>query len=229
MKIPPAFLATLVVLIGFLAAATYYYRSQTSTETKRSTADSTFLADVPAVTSSDQGKIVDKLTRPATPRGRLSYPANVYVVKPLEGLFTIGNKMKMDWRLIKRANNISNENSIQQGTSLAIPKLSNETDYFRLEFRVDGSKASELNRAVQSGDESVYLDPVKVVKKEALTYFGVTESDDFSVLEQDQSRGTALIQVKSDLHKTNIGLIQPKEKGARGIWAILYIESRDNE
>ncbi len=133
----------------------------------------------------------------------------------------------MDWQLIVLANGLENENVVQTGKQLVIPKLSNETDYYRVVFTLNEDLASEKNRELRDVETSEEFDPIQVAKSDAIPYFGITETDEFTLLEQDNSRGTALVLAKNGSIENVVGLFQPKQKGERGFWSILYIESHE--
>lgn len=225
MTLPPAAIFLIILIFGFLTSSTLYFynKSQVSTD-KKTAAETTFVADVPEPTSAESAKRVDELTKPAEPRGRLTYPANVYLVQPKETLFAIGTKFGIGWQLIKSANGVTNENLIQADFPLVIPKLDSRSDYFRVNFVVNEDKASELNRELRDQESSPLFSSLEVAKTTAVPYFGVAITDSFSILEEDLANGTALIEAKNEAFTNVIGLIQPKEKGKRGFWGVLYVE-----
>jgi len=227
MRVPPALVLVTVLLLGFLFSSTVYFYSK-SRPSAKSTGDKTaFSGDLPQLTASETSKKVDELTKPADPKGRLSYPANVYTVETKETLFGIGSKFGIDWKLIKLANGITNENLIQTGYTLVVPRVETTTDMYRVNFKIDEDKASELNRELRDKGSDPLFNPVEVAKKDAVPYFGITAEDEFTLLEQDESRGTALVQAKNSNASTVVGLYQPKEKGKKGFWAVLYVELRN--
>lgn len=227
MRVPPALVLVTVLLLGFLFSSTVYFYSK-SRPSAKSTGDKTaFSGDLPQLTASETSKKVDELTKPADPKGRLSYPANVYTVETKETLFGIGSKFGIDWKLIKLANGITNENLIQTGYTLVVPRVETTTDMYRVNFKIDEDKASELNRELRDKGSDTLSNPVDVAKKDAVPYFGITAEDEFTLLEQDESRGTALVQAKNSNASTVVGLYQPKEKGKKGFWAVLYVELRN--
>ena len=129
--------------------------------------------------------------------------------------------------MIKLANGITNENLIQTGYTLVVPRVETTTDMYRVNFKIDEDKASELNRELRDKGSDPLFNPVEVAKKDAVPYFGITAEDEFTLLEQDESRGTALVQAKNSNASTVVGLYQPKEKGKKGFWAVLYVELRN--
>ncbi len=230
MTIRPAFLLVIVLIIGFLSSSTVYFYSQNRlSQTQKNSRSTTFSADLPQLSATESSQKVDQLTQPADPRGRLSYPANVYTVATNETLFGIGAKFGIDWQLIKLANGTKDENLIQVGYSLAIPRIDLSTDLYRVNFKIDENIASQLNGELRDKSSNPLFNPVEVAKKDAGPYFGLTSQDEFTLLEQDNSRATALVQAKNSAVSTVIGLFQPKEKGKKGLWAIIYIELRSNE
>lgn len=227
MRVPPALVLVTVLIIGFLFSSSVYFYSKSRPSTKSGSDKSTFSGDLPALTASETSKKVDELTKPADPKGRLSYPANVYTVETKETLFGIGAKFGIDWKLIKLANGITNENLIQTGYTLVIPRVEPTTDMYRVNFKLDEDKASTLNRDLHDKNSDSSFNPVEVAKSDAVPYFGLTAEDEFTLLEQDESRGTALVQAKNANASTVVGLYQPKEKGKKGFWAVLYVELRN--
>ncbi len=228
MTLRPATVFAIILLIGFLSSSSIYFYSQSRDgKAKKSGEGSTFSAEIPQLTAGESSQKIDELTRPAEPKGRLSYPQNVYTVEDKETLFGIGAKFGLDWKLIKLANGISNENLIQTGYTLLIPKIDTATDRYRINFLINEDKASELNRELRDRATDPSFIPVEVAKRDAVPYFGLTAQDEFTLLEQDDSRSTALVQAKNSLATALIGLYQPKEKGEKGYWAMLYVELKD--
>lgn len=227
MRVPPSLVLVTVLIIGFLFSSSVYFYSKSRPSTKSGSDKSTFSGDLPTLTASETTKKVDELTKPADPKGRLSYPANVYTVETKETLYGIGAKFGTDWKLIKLANGITNENLIQTGYTLVIPRVESTTDMYRVNFKLDEDKASALNRDLHDKSSDSSFNPVEVAKGDAVPYFGLTSEDEFTLLEQDESRGTALVQAKNANASTVVGLYQPKEKGKKGFWAVLYVELRN--
>jgi LysM repeat protein len=229
MNVPINVVIAVIVVFGFLTGSSlYFYNKNTADSPKAGQGNAQgFDGEIPSITGSGQAEIVNKNTKPADHRGRVTFPANVYTVSKGETLFSIGSKFQVNWQLIVLANGLENENSIQAGKQLVIPKLSNETDYYRVDFTINEDNASLLNAELRDQPSSDYFDPKLVVKNFAVPYFGISETDQLSILEQDNSRGTALIEAIST-EKTNVvGLYQPKQKGDKGFWAILYIEHHE--
>lgn len=226
MNISPLVMFVVLVVFGFLSGSTLYFynRSNADTDTKKTTT-ATFQAET-LPNQEEQPTNVDTLTTPAEPRGRLSYPANTYKVRPKESLFAIGEKMGVSWLIIKAANGIKDENLIQADYPLVVPKLSKETDYYRVNFLINEEKASELNRELREAEQSEWYDPVQVAKTHVEPYFNTTENDSFRLVEADNSKGTALVEAKTDTRLVYIGLVQPKTKGQKGLWALYYVEDR---
>lgn len=227
MNLPHSAIFVIILIIGFLTSSTLYFYNKSRTLTgNKGTNSTSFEADVPQPTASENAKKVDELTKPAEPRNRLTYPANVYIVQPKETLFAIGEKFGLSYQRIKAANGVTNENLIQADFALAIPKLDSRTDYYRINFLVNEDRASELTRELRDKQDDPLFNPIEVAKKDAVPYFGVATSDTFTILEQDLAAGTALIQAKSADRTNVIGLIQPKIKGKTGFWGVLYVEER---
>lgn len=225
MNIPINVVIAVVVIFGFLTGSSlYFYGKNKSTNSNNQGNSESFNGQVPKITGSGQAELVDKNTKPADHRGRVTFPANVYSVKKGETLFGIGSKFQVNWQLIVLANGLESENSIQAGKQLVIPKLSNETDYYRVDFTVNEDNASLLNAQLRDESTSDYYDPKIVARTSAVPYFGIGEGDEFTILEQDNSRGTAVVQAKGGEITNVVGLYQPKQKGEKGFWAILYIE-----
>lgn len=228
MILPRSALLVMVLIIGFLTSSTVYFYAKTrSSENKKNSSEVTFGAELPQLTASQSSQKVDELTKPAASKGRLSYPVNVYTVEAKETLFGIGTKFGIDWKLIKLANGITNENLIQTGYTLVVPRIEVTTDLYRVNFQIDEDQASQLNRDLRDKTGDPLFNPIEVSKKNAVPYFGITAENEFTLLEQDESRGTALVQVKTADNSIVVGLYQPKEKGKNGFWAVLYIELRD--
>jgi LysM repeat protein len=231
MRISPAILVIIIVLFGFLTGSSLYFYNKSRVSKKTATQNSeTFTAEIPETVDANAPDIVDENTKPAEPKGRPSYPAHTYTVQSGETLFAIGNKFQQSWQQIVLANGLSNENLVQAGSILVIPKLNKNTDYYRVNFVLNDDKLTDLNRELREVDESDQFNPLFVAKETAVPYFNVAESDVFTLIEEDRSAGTALVEAKkADGQKNVIGLIQPKIKGAKGFWVILYVEHHEKE
>lgn len=226
MNVSPVVLFIVLIVFGFLSASTFYFYNRSTAETDpKKSAEATFQAET-LPNQTEQPSLVDSNTVPAEPRGRLSYPANVYKVQPRESLFAIGEKMGVSWMIIKSANGLKDENLIQADFPLVVPKLSKETDYYRVNFLINEEKASEINRELREQDSSEWYDPLHVAKTQVEPYFNATENDTFKLTEADYSQGTALVEAKTDTRLVYIGLVQPKTKGEKGLWAMYYVEDR---
>lgn len=225
MTLPPAVLFVIVIVIGFLTGSTVYFYNKSHSDDTGKSAGTSFQADIPQLTGSESSKKIDELTKPADPKGRITYPEHVYTVEAKETLFGIGTKFGVDWKLIKLANGVSNENLIQAGYTLVIPKIEASTDLYRITFKLNEDKASETNRSLRDVNEDAMLNPLEVARN-AVPYFGIKLDNEFTIIEQNNSVGTALIQAKSSDATNYVGLYQPKEKGKKGFWVILYVEHR---
>ncbi len=126
--------------------------------------------------------------------------------------------------LVKQANNITNENIVQASQVIVIPKVSSETDYYRVNFLINDDVASAQTRDLRGKDESDQYDPVKVAKSSAPPYFGLSDKDSYTLKQADLGQGVATVQVTKNDIPIIIGLIQPKAKGKTGFWALYYIE-----
>ncbi len=222
----PLTIFIIIAIFGFLSGSTIYFYNKSKPIVAEKENTNSFNAELPQ--ASNEPSKVDQNTVPGEPKNLLSYPANTYKVQPRESLFAIGEKMGMSWLIIKAANCIRDENLIQADYPLVIPKLSKETDYYRVNFLVNDNRATELNRELRDQQQSEWYDPISVVKKTALTYFGFTDQDQTKLVEADYSKGTALVEAKTEERTNYIGLIQPKTKGQKGLWALYYVESREN-
>lgn len=218
-----------LAVIGFLTGSTlhYYRQTQNYKNPQTKTGEVVFQANLPQ-NSNEIDKKVDELTVPAEPRGRVTYPANVYVVNTKETLFAIGSKLGIPWQIIQQANNLANENSLQAGNKLAIPKLSGETDNYRINFKLDEKQASVINHDLRDKDSDALFSPVETAKLSAVGYFEINDDDNFQLKQADLSNGTATVEVKVKSGARRIvGLIQPKTKGDKGFWAVWYVERYD--
>lgn len=227
MRLTIAGLSIIILLFGFLTGSTFYfYNKSRSIQSGKTSQTSTFQADLPREAKDTRNEAINSQTKPAEPKGRVSYPANIYVINPKESLVTIGDKLKLPWQLLKDANGFTNDNLIQADYPLVIPKLNKYTDYYRIEFILNEDKASELNRETRDQPTNELFDPVTVAKKSTPGYFSVSAQDSFTLLEQDLSKGTAVVEAKNGDRVVVIGLIQPKIKGEKGFWVVLYVEKQ---
>lgn len=228
MSLPPVVIVVVLLIFGFLSGSTaYFYNKSRQANVSGTQKITAFNGEVTKEEKSTGPDKVDELTKPADPKGRLVYPANVYVVQPKETLFAIGNKFAISWQMITLANGLVNENVVQADYPLVIPKLNQNTDYYRVNLVVNEDKATQLNQELRKADSNELFDPINAAKKQALPYFGVKGDDVFSLLEQDLSQGTAVVEVKKADRSVIIGLIQPKIKGDKGFWATVYIENQE--
>ncbi len=230
MKVPSYFLVIIIVIFGFLCGSTAYFYNKSRTNTAVSSGKNitTFNGDIAQSSQPDTSSLVDANTKPATPHGRLSYPANVVTIAAGDSLASIAKKMRITGTILAQANNITNVNSIEAGQELAVPKVNKNTDYYRLNFVVNDDQATALNLQLRTVTSSDSFDPVKVAQTSTAPYFSIKKTDTFILAEQDLSKGTAVVTDKMADHTAVIGLIQPKITGKNGFWAVVYIEQQDN-
>lgn len=226
MTVPAGFLAVILVVFGFLSGSTFYfYNKSRSVETKTHTATG-FQADLSMLAVTPSPQPVDTLTQPAEPKNRLSYPAHTFKVPPKQSLASVGTTMQVPWQIIKQANGIQNENVVQADYPLVIPKKNVLTGYYRVEFRINQEKLAQITQETRSVESSEWFSALDVAKKQAPPYFAVSGADSFTLLEQNDSQATAAVSVKKDDDTIVIGLVQPGEKGKRGVWALYYVEQQ---
>jgi len=217
--------AALVLVFGFLSGSTFYFYNKSRTlEQRGENRSSGFQADLTPLEATPSPQPVDTLTTPGEPKNKLSYPAHVYKMPPRQSLASTGDKMQVPWQLIRAANGIQNENVVQADYPMMIPKKNVLTGYYRIEFLINNDKLAELTRETRSVDKSEWFDPINVAKRQAVPYFGLAADNAYSLLEQNDSRATAAVTVKQDEVTILIGLVQPGEKGSRGVWALYYVE-----
>lgn len=230
MTVPPYVLVIILIVFGFMTGATIYFYDQSRVVSINHSAakTTTFNGQLPSASApTPQDLALSANTKPDAPKGRLSYPTNIYTVAPHETLFAIGAKFQISWQLIVKANGLANENVIQSGYALVIPALNHDTDYYRVNFTLNETVAASLNLDLRNQNTSDYFDPTKIAKKDAVPYFGITNDLSFTLADQDLSKGTAAVEVKKDGTRIAVvGLYQPKVKGAKGLWAVLYIEGQ---
>lgn len=226
MNVPVQIIIAVILVFGFLTGSTLYFYNSSRPERAQTSDGSSFDAELPGLDEEESNSAIEEFTEPAAHRGRVTFPANVYTIVGGDTLFGIGSRFGLRHQLIVLANGFENENIVQVGNQLVIPVLNPRTDYYRINFTINEDNASALNRQLRDESSSDWFDPIKVAQKNAIAYFGIAEGDEFSLVEQDLSRGTAVVSAKGP--KTNhIGLYQPKQKGERGFWTILYIENHD--
>lgn len=228
MTVPPYVIVIVLIIFGFLTGATifFYDQSRVGTVNHATSQKVTFSGTVPQPnTNTPQNQALAALTKPDAPKNRLSYPTNIYVVQPKETLFGIATKFGLPRQLIIQANGLSNENVIQANLALVIPANDPDADLYRINMTLNDTVSTTLNQQLRTQPTSDYLDPVKVAQKDGIPYFGTSSQDSFTLGEQDLSKGTAVVQVKNGgTAVAVIGLFQPKVKGPKGIWAVLYVE-----
>ncbi|MBI4948122.1 LysM peptidoglycan-binding domain-containing protein [Candidatus Berkelbacteria bacterium] len=225
----PSLIVVFIIIIGFLTGSTLYFYNKSRELNSGKNVKTSFNGEVSSIGSTtNDNTIVDKLTKPADPKGRVSYPANVYYVQTKETLFAIGKKFSMSWQTITKANGITNENIVQAGYPLAIPKINKETDFFRIYFIINEDIATKVNGELRSANDSFMFSAVEVAKRYSPPFFNLKTDSTYDLLEQDLSKGTAVVMVKlNDKEDVLIGLVQPKSKGDKGFWTIAYIELQD--
>lgn len=227
-RVPGYVILLIIIIFGFLCGSTAYFYNKTRASTSVAGIKSTSFSGTVTSDKGSQPDPVDTLTKPGSSAGRLSYSANVYTVLPGESLFVIASKLKVSQDLIIQANNITDANSIQAGDLLAIPKLFDQTNYYRLNFIINDDVANSTLQSLRSQATSDQYDPVKVAKQAASSYFGIKTTDTFTLANQDLSKGTAVVTDKLTDYTAVIGLAQPKTTGDKGFWAMVYIEKQDN-
>ena len=229
MTVPPYVLVIVLIIFGFLSGATLYFYDQSRTVVVSHSTGKTvaFTGQIPANQPTTQDQALRQFTKPDAPNGRLSYPTNIYTVVANDTLFSIGQKFGLTWQLIMQANGLTNENVIQADYPLVVPALDPDTDYYRVNFTLNNDVATALNVQLRAQPSSDYFDPIKVAQMDALPYFGTTAQDSFTLGVEDLSKGTAVVQVKNGGNlSVVVGLFQPKVKGAKGLWAVLYVEQQ---
>lgn len=227
-RIPGYAVLIIILIFGFLCGSTAYFYNKTRTSSSTSGAKSTSFNGTVATDRTSKPNPIDSLTKPGSSVGRLSYTANVYTVLPGESLFVIAKKLNIEQQLIAQANSITDANSIQAGDLLAIPKLYEQTEYYRLNFIINDALATSTLQSLRNQTASDQYDPVKVARQVATSYFGVKTTDTFTLANQDLSKGTAVVTDKLTDYTAVIGLAQPKITGDKGFWAMVYIEKQEN-
>lgn len=217
----------ILLVFGFLSGTTiyYYYQSQL-VSSKKNTTDNSFSGEHPKL-QNELTNAIEQNTLPAEPRGALTYPANTYAIQPGESLYGIANKFGLTQSIIKDANSITNENRLEAGRKLVIPVVDETTDLYRLKFLLNEISINEYNSRVREVDTDELFDPVQAARKFAAGYFNLKATDDFHLYRTDLSKAESTVEVISSKgDKYIIGLIQPKAKGEKGFWVMVYIEIR---
>ena len=91
---------------------------------------------------------------------------------------------------------------------------------------INESRATDLNQELREKESDDNFEAKFVAKRDALSYFKIKENDEFTLVEEDLSKGTALIKAEGVETLNYIGLIQPRVMGKKGFWAVLYVEQR---
>lgn len=225
MNLRPAVIFIVTLIFGFLLASTiYFYSLSLSPKERQSETISDIYSGVHPEIKNQTNAAIEAATKPAEPKLRLSYPANTYAVQPKESLYSIASKLKITATIIKSANAITDENHLQAGQILTIPVVGDVSNKFRLAFLLNEAAINELSRTLSDTSSSEAFDPVNAAKQASIGYFGLKATNDFQLVSADLSKGEALVKVESELCNCRIGMIQPKGRGEKAIWVMMYIE-----
>jgi len=218
-------IGVILLVFGFLSGTTvYYYRQAQLVSSQKSSSDKSFSGTHPEITN-EVSENIRLLSVPAEPRNALTYSAHTYKINSGESLYSIATKFGLPQALLKRANSITDENRLEAGKNLDIPVISEQTDLYRLEFLLNETTISEYNAMVREATTDELFDPVQAARKFAVGYFNLKNTDDFHLFKADLSKGESTVEVDSVSGNSYIvGLIQPKAKGDKGFWVMLYIE-----
>lgn len=214
---------SLLFLIAILAASTGFFYSKTLSLQKNSTAKTTTPSTsatktvddsktTTAVTSSDS-----TATTAAPLNNRPSSPSDTVKVEQGETLFSIGQKVGVSWTILAEVNGI-NADSIKAGETIIIPKNN------QVGFTVNQDKAKSLQTDIDGGKYAFRLSATETAKSDSSPVYGLTPTDTYTEKTIDATAGTATISATKDGKTYLISLVQPINKGAKGIWVIESIK-----
>lgn len=222
-----ALLIVLIVVCGLLATSTGFFYAKTASLDKSTDSievTKKTVSDTDSTSSTSQTANTEPITTNSTaattaaPAGnRPSSPSDTVTVADGETLFAIGQKVEVSWTLIAAANGIDAD-KIKAGDILIIPK-NNQVGY-----TVNVEKAKSIQNDVTSGKEQFRLIPAETAKSDAPPVYGLLATDTFTQSKIDEASSLAEVTVTKDNKTYLIKLIQPVDKGAKGIWAIESIK-----
>lgn len=213
-KILPVFLYALLVLIGFGLG---FGTTKLNVSKKTPESNSSFLTDLtePTQLSKKEEKSTEK------------NDYQTYVVQPGDTLFGISTKLNVSMDELASLNGITDVNQIKVGQTLKIPGTKTATSG---QIQIDLARMKELQDLVNQGNQPWRLDPVEVVKADAPASYQFSALDTYNLKSKDDVTGDAVVEViKTKDSKTyiyEVSLIQPIEKGPKGIWAISSITEK---
>jgi len=205
-KILPVLLSAFFVVFGFILGVGL---------TKLNTSPSPI-----AQTSQPKQEVKKQQTQPQ----KETY--KTYTVLPGDTLLGISVKLEVPMDELAKLNGITDANQIKAGQVLKIP-ISGTTAQTG-QIQIDLAKMKEIQDLVNQGNQPWRLDPVEVVKADAPASFEFTALDTYSLKSKDDVKGEAVVEVKkekdSKSYTYEVSLIQPVDKGPKGIWAITAIK-----
>ncbi len=208
--------ALFVILVGLVAilssSTSFFYFKSRSLDKKEDTASSEVAGSIAESTSAPNASATTKAIASSQ---RPSSPADTHKVEKDETLFTIAQKYNQTWTEIVAANGLEDANKIMVGQVLIIPQ--NEV----VNFQINQENAEKLQKAADSGQNLLRLDPLQVAKADASPVYGISNTDEASL--KSKENGEAVVIVKREGETYQIKLTQPATKGEKGIWAITSI------
>ena len=157
----------------------------------------------------------------------------LHTVLPGESLSAIGSKFNIDWTAIAAYNNIQSPYQVKADSVLVIPPKSSiaasvakAKSQSEVVLIVDRGRLLEAQKEVVLGRLLWRLDPVEVTKRDAPSRYQFTQSAQYFLKSKDPVTGTATVEVERAATKFTVGLIQPIDKGAQGVWAIERIRGK---
>lgn len=209
----------LIVLIGLLAASSGFLFSKNRSLQKSSTSKTATPATsaTKTVDDSKETAATSSVTEPAPLNNRPSSPSDTVKVEQGATLFSIGQDVGVSWIILATVNGI-NADDIKAGQSIIVPKNN------QVGFTINQEKAKSLQTDVDGGKYPFRLSASETAKSDSSPVYGLTPADPFTEKTIDLTAGTATISVLKDGKTYLISLVQPVNKGAKGIWAIEKIK-----
>ena len=213
--------AVLIILMALLAASTGFLFAK-NRSLQKSAKEKTTTPATSATKSVDDTKTTTTasttaVTEPAPLNNRPSSPSDTVKVEPGQTLFSIGQTVGVSWTILATVNGI-NADDIKAGQSIIVPKNN------QVGFTINQEKAKSLQSDVDAGKYPFRLSPTETAKSDSSPVYGLTPADAFTEKTIDTTAGTATVSVLKDGKTYLISLVQPVNKGAKGIWAIESIK-----
>lgn len=209
----------LIVLVAILAASSAFFFAKSQ---KTSPSSSLTPKNSPSVASSTstatpQATVSTAVTKTASSSERPSDPSDTYTIQKGDSLLAIAQQNGLTMEELTSANGITDPDKILSGQVLIISKGN------QINFTLDNTKATNLQKFVDNGKYSWRLSPEETVRSDNAGAYGLEISDNYTLKDKNLTEGNAIVLVSKEGKSYQIKLVQPVTKGEKGIWAIVSI------